>query len=137
MNSQKQMMARGSCPKFRVENGGVGLVFGSLAVRGTVIPDAVQHDNDALLIRDPKYAVSRDQVPCLQSTELFFRNNNRCQTNGLFTEQISQKQVELLHSKRITIDARPRFLKFRPCRQKVIVLVIPEEAQIVLSKFSC
>ena len=44
--------------------------------RPRVIPNAVQHDNDALLTRDPKHAVSRDQVPCLQSTGLLSISKN-------------------------------------------------------------
>lgn len=70
-------MARGSCPKFRVGYEGVGLVVGFLVAGRTVIPDAVQHDNVALLIRDPKHAVSLDQVPCLQSTAM------RCTAHGM------------------------------------------------------
>ncbi|WP_022695856.1 hypothetical protein [Ponticaulis koreensis] len=50
---------------------------GMSEARPRVIPDAVQHDNDALLIRDPKHAVSRDQVPCLQSIA------TRCTAHGM------------------------------------------------------
>ena len=35
-------MARGSCAKCRVAGGGVGLVFGSLAARHTVIPECFE-----------------------------------------------------------------------------------------------
>ena len=69
----------------------------------SVIPDAVQHDNDALLIRDLKRAPSTDQVPYLQSTA------SRCNAHGMTTSaymQLRYRQRFLTHIRRVEYTLR-------------------------------
>lgn len=69
----------------------------------SVIPDAVQHNNDALLIRDLKQAPSTDQVPCLQSTA------SRCNAHGMTNPphmQLRYKQRFLTHIRRVEYTLR-------------------------------
>ncbi|MDF1681754.1 hypothetical protein [Ponticaulis sp.] len=73
------------------------------AVSTSVIPDAVQQDNDALLIRDLKQAPSTDQVPCLQSIA------SRCNAHGMTTTvhmQLRYKQRFLTHIRRVEYTLR-------------------------------
>ncbi len=62
---------------------------GMSEARPRVIPDAVQHDNDALLIRDPKTARLTDQVPCLQSIA------TRCTAHGMTRNQKSTLETKI------------------------------------------
>ena len=73
------------------------------AVLTAVIPDAVQHDNDALLIRDLNQAPSENQVPCLQSTA------SRCNAHGMTKPaymQLRYKQRFLTHIRRVEYTLR-------------------------------